>query len=68
MYSLQVEGMSCHHCISKVTRSVQGVDANAKVSVDLGAHRVQVDSKADLDEIADAIAEAGYPVKASKIV
>lgn len=65
MYSLQVEGMSCNHCVSKVTRSVRKVDAEAKVEVDLGAHRVQVDSAADLEDIAGAIAEAGYPVTGS---
>jgi copper ion binding protein len=68
MYSLQVEGMSCNHCVSKVTQSVRKVDAGAKVEVDLGAQCVRVDSTADLEEIAGAITEAGYPVTASKAV
>lgn len=66
MYSLQVEGMSCNHCVSKVTSTVRKVDAAAKVEVDLAAHCVRVDSSADLEEIADAITEAGYPVTDSK--
>lgn len=66
MYSLQVEGMSCIHCVSKVTRAVRKVDADAKVEVDLAAQCVRVDSAADLEEISEAIAEAGYPVTESK--
>lgn len=66
MYELQVEGMSCGHCVSTVTRSVRDLDANAKVDVDLGQQKVRVDSSADLEEIKSAIAEAGYPVLASK--
>lgn len=66
MYSLQVEGLSCNHCVSKVTRSVRQVDASAKVEVDLAAHCVRVDSTADLEEISEAIADAGYPVTESK--
>ena len=62
MYELQVEGMSCGHCVSSVTRSVRDVDAAAKVEVDLATQRVRVDSSASLDEIKSALEEAGYPV------
>jgi copper chaperone CopZ len=61
MYELQIEGMTCNHCISKVTRSLKQVDPAAKINVDLAAHRVRVESHADLEEITDALAEAGYP-------
>ena len=62
MYELQVEGMSCGHCVSSVTRSVRDVDAAAKVEVDLAQQKVRVDSSASLDEIKSALEEAGYPV------
>ena len=62
MYELQVEGMSCGHCVSSVTRSVRDVDAAAKVEVDLATQKVRVDSSASLDEIKSALEEAGYPV------
>jgi len=64
MYQLTVEDMSCGHCVGRVTKAVQGVDADAKVSVDLPAKRVTIDSDAGLDEIAAAIDAAGYPVSA----
>lgn len=65
MYELQVEGMSCGHCVSAVTKSIQEVDASAKVDVDLAQQKVRVDSTAKLDEIKSAVNEAGYPVLAA---
>lgn len=62
MYQLHVEGMSCNHCISTVTKSILGVDDAAKVQVDLSHNIVHVDSKIELEVIKDAVTEAGYPV------
>ena len=62
MYELQVEGMSCGHCVSAVTKSVQAIDASAKVDIDLATQKVRVASAAKLEDIASAISEAGYPV------
>lgn len=65
MYELKVEGMSCGHCIGAVTRSVQDVDAAAKVEVDLAQQKVRVTSTAPLEDIQSAVVEAGYPVLSS---
>ena len=64
MYELTVEGMSCNHCVGRVTKSVQAVDADAKVAIDLDKASVRIDSHADLDRIVAAIDGAGYPVTA----
>jgi Cu+-exporting ATPase len=64
MYELTVDGMSCGHCVGRVTQSVQGVDPQAKVAIDLPTKKVRIDSHADLDKIASAIDAAGYPVTA----
>ncbi|KQQ89221.1 heavy metal translocating P-type ATPase [Massilia sp. Leaf139] len=64
MYELTVEGMSCGHCVGRVTKSVQEVDAGAKVEVDLASKKVRIDSGAELERIAQAIDAAGYPVTA----
>jgi Cu+-exporting ATPase len=64
MYELTVEDMSCGHCVGRVTKSVQALDKDAKVEVDLPTKKVKVDSVADLDKIAEAIVAAGYPVTA----
>lgn len=62
MYELLVDGMSCGHCVGRVTKAVQGVDEAARVSIDLPTRKVNVDSKAELARIAAAIDAAGYPV------
>jgi Cu+-exporting ATPase len=64
MYELTVEDMSCGHCVGRVTKSVQAIDKDAKVEIDLPTKKVRVDSTADLDAIAKAIDAAGYPVTA----
>ncbi|MGX4640113.1 heavy metal translocating P-type ATPase [Massilia sp. SYSU DXS3249] len=66
MYELTVEGMSCGHCVGRVTKTVQGLDEHAKVEVDLATKKVRIDSGADLERIAAAIDEAGYPVTERK--
>lgn len=68
MYELQVEKMSCGHCVNAVTKSVQAVDAQAQVEVDLAQRKVRVQSGAELAQIVAAIDEAGYPVVSSAAV
>jgi copper chaperone len=62
MYQLQVENMSCGHCVGAVTKAVQAVDAAAKVEIDLASKSVKIDSASDLAPLTSAIADAGYPV------
>ena len=63
MYEFKVEGMSCNHCVQSITRALTKLDSRAKVSVDLGADTVQVDSHLDAKTLAAEIEEAGYTVK-----
>jgi copper chaperone len=68
MYELQVEGMSCEGCVRSVTKSVQSVDGNAKVDVDLASKKVRVESQASLDAVKAAISDAGYDVTAGAAI
>lgn len=65
MYELHVEGMSCGHCVGAVTKSVQEVDAAARVEVDLATQKVRIESTAALAQLAAAVEEAGFPVRSS---
>ena len=65
MYELTVDGMSCGHCVGRVTKAVQDVDEAAKVNIDLPTRKVTVASDAELGRIVAAIDAAGYPVLAS---
>jgi copper chaperone len=62
MYQLEVAEMSCGHCVGSVTKAVQGVDASARVEVDLAQRKVSVQSTAPLEQVTAAIEAAGYPV------
>ncbi|MEX2148803.1 MAG: heavy-metal-associated domain-containing protein [Steroidobacteraceae bacterium] len=62
MIKLDVQGMTCGHCVSTVTRAVKSVDPEAKVQVDLGTGKVHVEGRSTADVLGKAIAEAGYPV------
>lgn len=63
MIELTVDGMSCGHCVGWVTQAVQGVDAAAKVKIDLAAKRVTIDSGAATGRLVAAIGAAGYPAQ-----
>jgi copper chaperone len=61
MLTFKVEDMTCGHCVSSITKAVHAVDPNATVKVDLATHQAQINStKADKDQLGDAIREAGY--------
>ncbi|MEC5212437.1 copper chaperone [Polaromonas sp. CG_9.5] len=56
-----VPNMSCGHCVGVITKTLQQLDVNAKISVDLPAKKVSVETAQDRQAVADALAEAGYP-------
>ena len=57
-----VQGMTCGHCERSVTQAVKQLDPKAEVAIDRPAGNVQVRSAQARATIAQAIAEAGYPV------
>lgn len=66
MITFLVDDMSCGHCVQAITQAVKAVDPAAEVAVDLPEHRVRIaPGHAGVDELREAIAEAGYtPVPA----
>ena len=60
--TLQVQGMSCDHCVRIVTQAVQQVDPAAEVKVDLASGRVDLRSDRPRAELVHAIEEEGYTV------
>ena len=61
MISFQVNDMTCGHCVSAITKAVQAIDPEAKVHVDLAAHRVSVEAAAtNAQQLSEAIEQAGY--------
>ena len=63
MYELKVENMTCGHCVSRVTEAVKSVDPDAKVTVDLPTKLVRIDSVKNIEDLSNAMEEAGYPAQ-----
>ncbi len=62
---LNVEGMSCMHCVGAVKQSVGSLPGVAKVEPDLASKTVKVefdDDKVKLNDIKAKIEDAGYEV------
>jgi len=60
MTKLNIPDMTCGHCKAAVEKAVAGVDAAAKVTVDLETRTVEIDSSADMAAILSALKEEGY--------
>jgi copper chaperone len=63
-YSFHVEGMTCEHCEKTVVRAVRQLDRSASVVADRTQNKVEVESSAPEQAIAQAIADEGFSVVA----
>jgi len=60
MTKLKVPDMSCGHCKAAIEKAVTGIDANAKVDVDLENRTVAITSSANEAALIDAIKTGGF--------
>jgi copper chaperone len=60
MHQYQTPNMSCGHCVRAITEAVKAADPQAQVSTDLPTHAVQVQTTLPREQVAAALAEAGY--------
>ncbi|GMO47338.1 MAG: copper ion binding protein [Termitinemataceae bacterium] len=61
---LQIEGMSCEHCVKAVTEALHGIDGIKKAKVNLKKKTAIVDhgETVGLDAMKAAVTEAGFTV------
>ncbi len=62
---INIEGMSCSHCVNAVKKAVENLDGVSAVQVNLEAKNATVDYNSDkiaLEAIKEAIEEEGYDV------
>lgn len=60
MTEFNVQDMTCDHCVGRITRAINAVDAHARVEVKLGERKVLIESGLGAEQFAEAIREAGY--------
>ncbi|GLZ87945.1 hypothetical protein Pres01_39960 [Metapseudomonas resinovorans] len=63
MFVLEVSGMGCGSCVSKITKAIQAADSEAKVTVDRAAGKVTVESAIGADRVRELVETQGYPAK-----
>lgn len=62
--TIQVDGMSCQHCVMRVKKAVENLQGVGDLSVEVGQVKVSFDeSKVQRKDIEGAIVKAGYKIK-----
>ncbi len=67
--TLPIEGMTCASCVSHVEKALQGVPGVSGVSVNLGTGKASLEyssGDASVDQLRQAVADAGYKVTTTK--
>ncbi len=61
--TLQVNGMSCQHCVHSIEKALKEIGASARVDLKGNSVTVEYDeTKLSLDAVKEAIEEQGYDV------
>jgi copper chaperone len=60
MHPFHIPGMTCGGCARRVTAAITALDDAAQVHIDLPAKRVTVESALPREQLAAALAQAGY--------
>ncbi|HUO78480.1 MAG TPA: heavy-metal-associated domain-containing protein [Thermodesulfovibrionales bacterium] len=61
--SIKVEGMSCQHCVMRVTKALQGLSGIQDLDVQIGEVKLRFDEHLlKKEDIVKAIENAGYKV------
>lgn len=64
MTRLSVPDMTCGHCKASIESAIAGLDAAARVRVDLPARTVEIDSTLPAPALIRALDEIGFPASA----
>jgi copper ion binding protein len=61
---LEIEGMSCQHCVMKVKKAVDQLPGVSKADVGVGTASITYDeSKIKKEDLEQAVEKAGYTVR-----
>lgn len=62
---LKIEGMTCGHCVARVTGALEGVPGVSKAEVNREAGSATVEHEATVEQLVEAVEEQGYKAKAA---
>ncbi|MBS1126585.1 MAG: copper ion binding protein [Nitrospirae bacterium] len=62
--TINIEGMSCQHCVMRVKKAIEGLAGISGLSVEVGSAKVTFDeAKIQQSVIENAVVKAGYKIK-----
>ena len=62
--TINIEGMSCQHCVMRVKKAIEGLAGISGLSVEVGSAKVTFDEvKIQQADIENAVVKAGYKIK-----
>jgi len=62
--TINIEGMSCQHCVMRVKRALEGLAGISGLSVEIGsAHLTFDEAKIQQADIENTVVKAGYKIK-----
>ena len=59
---VNIEGMTCNHCVMNVKKTIAGINGVTDVEVSLNDNAAFVQGKFNMTELAKAVEEVGYKV------
>jgi copper chaperone CopZ len=63
--AIKIQGMSCGHCVGRVTAALKQVPGVDVLRVGVGSAELRLDpARASLSAVVDAVTVAGYPAAA----
>lgn len=62
---LHIAKMACDGCVKTVTQAIESLDPAAKVTADMAARDVTVETAAAREAVEKALAAVGYPARAA---
>jgi len=65
--TLEIDGMSCSHCVRAVDEALREVPGVTEAAVRIGSATVTYDAAVTLEQLLDAVADAGYSASASPV-
>lgn len=63
--NLTIEGMSCGHCVARVTKALAGVPGVEVISAIVGSAQIAVADTSAAKAAVAALGEAGFPARAA---
>lgn len=61
-YTIKIGGMSCEHCVARVTKALESLGETGTPTVSLENGTATVESAQSLDALKNAIEELGFDV------